>query len=228
MLKESILPRIRYFLRRPLQLPIAIISRLPYFRFIRETSDYQNQQTFELWFMQKILGIGGNRNVYWPVSSTSQVYDAENIYAGIDTCPGLMKGCYIQGRGGIWIGDYTQIAPNVIIVSSNHDSHDLRNNILSPVSIGKYCWIGGNACITPGITLGDFTTVAAGSVVTKSFESGYCLVAGNPAKKIRDIDKNMCVRHECKSKYNGYIRTSLFGEYSRKYLNIDEIFNGKK
>ena len=42
--------------------------------------------------------------------------------------------------------------------------------------------------ILPGITLGDNTIVGAGSVVTKSFPEGNCIIAGNPAKKIRDLD----------------------------------------
>ncbi|MCP4171698.1 MAG: acyltransferase [Fuerstiella sp.] len=172
-----------------------------------------------------MLGIGGNRDVYWPVSRCSQVYDAANIYAGVDTCPGMMKGCYIQGRGGIWFGDYTQIAPNVVIVSANHDPHDLRQHIPSPVRIGDYCWIGANASVMPGVTLGDFTVVGAGSVITKSFPDGYCVVAGNPARRIRDLDRAKCVTHECKVKYNGYIRSDRFAEYKREHLRIDDIFD---
>lgn len=46
-----------------------------------------------------------------------------------------------------------------------------------------------NAMILPGVKLGNNTIVGAGSVVTKSFE-GDCIIAGNPAKKIKDIEKD--------------------------------------
>ena len=42
--------------------------------------------------------------------------------------------------------------------------------------------------ILPGVTLGDNTIVGAGAVVTKSFPEGHCVIAGNPARKIKDID----------------------------------------
>ena len=44
-----------------------------------------------------------------------------------------------------------------------------------------------NSVILPGVTLGDHTVVGAGSVVTKSFEQGYCVIAGNPARIIREL-----------------------------------------
>jgi len=215
---------IPYFLRKPFQLPIALLTRLPIFSFIRETNDYQNKSTFEIWFIQKILGIGGNRKVYWPVNPSSQVFDHENIYAGIDTCPGLMKGCYIQGRGGIWIGDYTQIAPNVVIVSANHDPYDLRKDILKPVVIGNYSWIGANSSILPSVVLGPHTIIGAGSVVTKSYPEGYCVIAGNPAKKIRDLDPKKCIEHTCRHAYYGYKKDTDFQKYREKHLNIDTLF----
>ncbi|MEQ1824103.1 MAG: DapH/DapD/GlmU-related protein, partial [Fimbriimonadaceae bacterium] len=49
------------------------------------------------------------------------------------------------------------------------------------------CWIGMNAVVLPGVTLGDRTVVAAGAVVTKSFPEGWCIVAGVPAKLLRSL-----------------------------------------
>jgi acetyltransferase-like isoleucine patch superfamily enzyme len=209
-----------YFLRNPLQIPIVLITKLPYFRFIRETADYQCRITFELWFSQKIVNKGGNRKAYWPVHYTSTVYDADKIYAGVDTCPGLSKGCYIQGKGTIYIGDYTQIGPQVVIVSANHDPYDSRKHFPEPVKIGKYCWLGAGCKIMPGVELGDWTIVAAGAVVTKSFPEGYCVIGGVPAKMIKPLEREKCIPFKNKIEYNGYIRKDKFSDYQKRKLSI--------
>lgn len=212
--------RFKYFLRNPLQLPIVIITRLPFFRFIRDTTDYQSRITFESWFKQKVLNMGGNRKAYWPVHWTSTVYDVENILVGVDAYPGVMNGCYIQGKGGITIGDYTQIAPQVIMVSSNHHLYDSREHVSRPIVIGKYCWIGAGAKIMPGVELGDWTIVGAGSVVTKSFKDGYCVIGGIPATVIKDLEKDKCVPFENKKKYHGFVSSDKFEEFRQKRLKI--------
>ena len=213
--------RLKYFIKRPLQLPIVIITKLiPYFNFLYQTSDYQNRITFEFWFKQKVLNWGGNRNVYWPVHFTSKVYNPENILVGVDAYPGISGGCYITGKGGIQIGDYTQIAPNVIIVSSNHDVYDSRKSICAPVKIGKYCWIGAGAKIMPGVVIGDWTIVGAGAVVTKSFCEGYCIIAGVPATKIKNLEMSKCVGFTNKILFNGFIKSTLFGEFRKKNMKI--------
>ena len=209
-----------YFKRNPLRLFSAPIIRLPYFGFLRNTTDYQNAINFSFWFKQKILNWGGNRKAYWPVHWTSKVYDVENIVVGVDAYPGIMNGCYIQGKGGIIIGDYTQIAPNVVIVSANHDVYDSRKHIPARVKIGKYCWIGAGAKILPGVELGDWTIVGAGAVVTKSFPQGHCVIAGVPAVHIKDLDKSKCIPFRNKVDYNGYIRSDKFPAFRKKHLTI--------
>jgi len=209
-----------YFLRRPLQLPVVLLTKMPVFGFIRNTQDYQNRITFESWFSQKILNRGGNKAAYWPVHVTSKVHDAENILVGVDAYPGIMNGCYIQGKGGITIGDYTQIAPNVAIISANHDVYDSRKHICAEVKIGKYCWLGAGCKIMPGVKLGDWTIVGAGAVVTKSFPEGYCVVGGVPAKKIKDLEAEKCVPYVNRVLYNGFIKTDRFEAFRRKHLKI--------
>ena len=44
-----------------------------------------------------------------------------------------------------------------------------------------------NSVILPGVVLGDHTIVGAGSVVTRSFEEGHCVIAGVPARKIKEL-----------------------------------------
>jgi acetyltransferase-like isoleucine patch superfamily enzyme len=212
--------RLRYILSNPFRVIPMALSRLPFFGFIRGTADYQCAITFGTWFNHKILNYGGNRRAYWPVHKTSRVIDEQFIYAGVDTCPGLSMGCYITGTGGLSIGDYTQIAPFVTIVTANHHLYDSRVRIPKPVKIGKYCWIGAHAIILPGVELGDFTIVGAGAVVTKSFEDGFCVVAGNPARLISRLEQDKCIRYEKKERYLGYIKESGFERYRKDKLKI--------
>lgn len=215
------LNKVIYFLKRPLQIPIVAITRaIPFFKFIYRTNDYQNRVNFEFWFRQKVLNWGGNKEAYWPVHWTSKVYDVEKIVVGIDAYPGIMGGCYITGRGGLFIGDYTQIAPNVVIVTANHDLYDSRKHIEAPVRIGKYCWIGAGAKIMPGVELGDWTIVGAGAVVTKSFQHGYCVIGGVPATKIKDLEKGKCIPFQNEFLYNGYIPSDKFQAFRKRKLKI--------
>lgn len=93
------------------------------------------------------------------------------------------------------VGSY--IAPNVGIITSNHDLYDLDKRMPAQnVKIGKKCWIGMNSMILPGVELGEHTIVGAGSVVTKSFKKGNCVIAGNPARKIRDLSREEVIKNE--------------------------------
>jgi acetyltransferase-like isoleucine patch superfamily enzyme len=134
-----------------------------------------------------------NRSVAWAIHHTSTIIYPENITRGKHVFPGDSPGNYIEASNGIKIGDYTNIGPNAGIISANHDPVDNSKHIKAlPISIGKFCWIGMNAMILPSVQLGDFTIVGAGSVVTKSFAEGYCIIAGNPAKIIKYLDREIC------------------------------------
>lgn len=213
---DKFIPRCAFYSGRITE---KVLLLFPYFRFIKETRGTQTPISLGMWYKQKIMG--RNRTAYWPVSATSLVTNPRNIYCGIETCPGYSPGCYIQAMGKIYIGDYTQIAANVGIVSANHDLYDNRHHILKEVRIGKYCWIGMGALIMPGVTLGDYTIVGAGSVVTKSFPDGHCVIAGNPAKEVKKLEKEKCVIHKSEFEYNGYIKSSRFEQYRKQNLNVE-------
>tara|TARA_R110001592_G_scaffold45986_2_gene146686 strand:- start:15948 stop:16562 length:615 start_codon:yes stop_codon:yes gene_type:complete len=168
-------------------------------------------------FYQKILRINGS--AYWPMHYTSKVSGVENIKIGIGTAPGLSPGCYIQGLGKIYIGDYTIVAPNVGIISANHEITDYRKHKEGVVRIGSYCWIGMNAVVMPNVILGDYTIVAAGAIVTKSFENGYCVVAGNPARVIKQLDKTACMHYQNEYKYYGYLPAEVFPKFQERNLS---------
>ena len=133
-----------------------------------------------------------NLNVPWPVSPLSTVVNPQNIHFHPDDLNNFQTfGCYFQGDAEITIGRGTYIAPNVGIITGNHDLyHPADRREPKPVTIGSECWIGMNAVILPGVTLGDHTVVAAGAVVTKSFTEGFCVIGGVPATKIKDLSIN--------------------------------------
>lgn len=197
----------------------SITLLLPFGQKIYETRHTQVPIRWRHIFFQKILGF--NRAAYWPVHFTSIVGNVKNIYAGIETSPGYMPGCYIQSTGKIYLGDYTQIAANVGIITANHDVYCNKEHVPpKEVRIGKYCWIGMNSVILPGVTLGDFTIVGAGSIVTKSFPEGCCIIGGNPAKIIRHLEKEKCVPFKGQHEYNGYIKSTYFQTFRKRYLNV--------
>lgn len=100
----------------------------------------------------------------------------------------LNTGCSFQDRGGITIGDGTMIGMNVTIATLNHGLPlQTRNTTYaSPVHIGRNVWIGSNATILPGITIGEAAVVGAGAVVTQDVPAG-AVVVGVPAKIVKFI-----------------------------------------
>lgn len=98
------------------------------------------------------------------------------------------SGCRFQDQGGIVIGDGVLIGHNVVIATINHDIDPSmkRKNHYAPVIIGNHAWIGSNATILPGVTVGSWAVVAAGAVVTKDVEP-YTVVGGVPARIIKRI-----------------------------------------
>ena len=135
-------------------------------------------------FFQKIFRI--NAEVPFMVHYTSIV--SKTIVLGKNVAPYFANSghCYIQGINKVIIGDYTMFAPGVKIISANHSKTDFsqHDKSMGPVIIGDYCWIGANAIILPGVTLGKHVIVAAGSVVTKSYGDNVVL-AGNPARVLK-------------------------------------------
>ena len=210
-------PRLKYLLLNPLRIPIVLLIQLPYFRFIRKQLTSHSEDALSHRFS---LISGGNRDAYWPVDFTSKVVNPENVLIGVEVCPGIMQGCYIQGIGKVFIGDYTQIGPKVSIISGNHDLYDSRIHIPAEVRLGKYCWLGAGSTILPGVELGDFTIVGAGAVVTRSFSEGYCVIGGNPARVIKNLEKEKCVPYKNDVEYIGYIPSERFEKYRKKKLKV--------
>ena len=96
--------------------------------------------------------------------------------------------CHFQDHGGVSIGDGCQIGHNVVFATLNHGLRpEARSHTYpAPIVLGRNVWIGSNATILQGVTIGDNAVVAAGAVVTKDVAANT-VVGGVPAKFIKSI-----------------------------------------
>lgn len=131
------------------------------------------------------------KSTRWPIGRNVTISGTRQINFHVDDLHIFQSpGCYYQViDGDITIGKGTWIAPNVGVITTNHDCYDLaKHEKGEDIVIGENCWIGMNSVILPGVTLGSHTIVGAGSVVTKSFPEGNCVIAGVPAKVIKQLN----------------------------------------
>jgi len=109
-----------------------------------------------------------------------------DVFIGSRTRIGI--GCVIIGP--VTIGNSVILAQNIVVSGLNHSYEDITIPIYKQpattrmITIEDECWIGANAVITAGITIGKHSVVAAGAIVTKSIPP-YSVVAGNPARVIK-------------------------------------------
>ena len=77
----------------------------------------------------------------------------------------------------------------------------------------------------PGVHLGLRTIVGASSVVTKSFPDGYCVIGGNPAKLIKELDKEKFVPTKYEEEYYGFVPKNEFKKFAQKHLKDNKYYN---
>jgi maltose O-acetyltransferase len=102
---------------------------------------------------------------------------------------GFNYGCYVNGYGGLVIGDGTIFGPYTMLHTANHQMDPDRpipeqGWEEAPVEIGGQCWVGMGACILPGVSIGEGCVIGAGAVVTKDLEP-WTVAVGNPAKPVK-------------------------------------------
>ena len=112
----------------------------------------------------------------------------KNITIGKDVF--INSGCHFQDQGGITIGDGSLIGHNVVLATVNHDldPKNNRKNHYAPIIIGNHVWIGSNATVLPGVTIGEWSVGAAGAVVTKDVPP-FTVVGGLPARILKNVEK---------------------------------------
>lgn len=178
-------------------------------RFFIDTKRTQVSIGFRMWFGQKILR--RNADAYWAVHPSTRVRGGRFTVMGPETSPGWSVGCEIDGRGGLYVGDYTQVAPNVRLLSVAEGINDPGVPTDFSIWIGGYCLIAMSATVHAGVRLGDFTIVGANAIVTESVTEGFCVLAGNPARIVKRLDPAACERWQRANAYVGYTPLASIG-----------------
>lgn len=129
---------------------------------------------------------GSNLHVNQPIHFDygCNIHVGDNVYVNFNLT--------VLDEGRVEIGSNVFIGPNVSILTACHpleaDERDRGVQWAEGVAIGDSVWIGAGATILPGVTIGSRSVVGAGAVVTRDVPPGV-VVAGNPARIIRHIDR---------------------------------------
>lgn len=107
------------------------------------------------------------------------IYVEENVFMNFN--------CVVLDVMPVRIGAGTMFGPNVQIYTATHPVDAVERakgpEYAKPITIGRDCWIGGSAVLSPGVTIGDRVIVGAGAVVTKDVPDD-AIVVGNPARPL--------------------------------------------
>ncbi|WP_338073404.1 acyltransferase [Halioglobus japonicus] len=102
----------------------------------------------------------------------------------------MSPGSRISASDEITVGDGTMFANGVYVTDSDwHQIYDRmeRDPLPTPVHIGRNVWLGDHATVLKGVTIGENSVVAARAVVTRDVPANV-VVAGNPAKVVKELD----------------------------------------
>lgn len=110
----------------------------------------------------------------------------KNIHVGTNVF--INSNCCFQDQGGIYIGNNVFIGHHVILATVNHEIQVSKRGQLNvkKIVIADDVWIGSNATILSGVSLGKGSIISAGAVVTKDVPE-YTIVGGVPAKVLREL-----------------------------------------
>jgi maltose O-acetyltransferase len=131
-----------------------------------------------------LLGSVGSAEIFAPLYCDYgfNVHVGEDFFANFD--------CVMLDAAEITFGDACMLGPGVHVYTSTHplDAEERAAGLErgEPVTAGDHVWIGGQAVLTPGVTVGDRAVVAAGAVVTGDVPPDV-VVAGNPATVVKEL-----------------------------------------
>ncbi|MDY6950059.1 MAG: acyltransferase [Thermodesulfobacteriota bacterium] len=121
-----------------------------------------------------------------------QFMSLRNLHIGERTIVG--HHCFLDAKGGIFIGDDVNISSYAKIMTAKHvvDDPDFKG-LNERITIHNRVWVASAALVLQGVELGEGAVVAAGSVVTSSV-APFTIVGGVPAKKIRERNRELRYR----------------------------------
>lgn len=104
----------------------------------------------------------------------------------------LNSGARLDASGGLTIGSFVQIGPDVALITSTHPVNFTpgrsRPTITKPIVVEDHVWIGSGATILPGVTIGRGSVVAAGALVTRDVPP-LTVVGGIPARPLKRVEE---------------------------------------
>lgn len=116
----------------------------------------------------------------------------------------ILNDVFLDAAGGLTIGNDVSISFRSLILTGGHDVNDSYFKAdHQPISICDHVWIGSNATILKGITIGEGAVVCAGAVVTKDVPP-YAIVGGVPAKVIGKRNRGLVRQVEILSGYKRF------------------------
>ncbi len=193
-----------YYSRR-----LEIKDRLRFFMAEEEANYYTQKLRLSL----GTFGTGSRINGKITVLKPKAVLIGNNVHIG--------SGAFLDGRGGLIVGDNAHFSREVTIYTTNHN-HEGENlpydhtYIGKEVIIGKNVWIGMHVRITPGVTIGDGAIIGMGAVISKNVKEGEIVVTGVQ----RTIGKRNWIDYLQKKKlkkYGGINGYSLESEQIENY-----------
>jgi len=165
-----------------------VVSYELFMRIIFSLPRYELCNSIKSFFLKLNGAKIGKRTIFYP---GVWIAPGRNFVVGDDVDFAL--DVVVTSGGGVLIGDRVLIGYRTQILSTNHViPKDLQRifgagHEKKQVVIESDVWIGANCIIIPGVTIGEGSVIAAGSVVTKNVEP-FTVVGGTPAKKIKDRD----------------------------------------
>lgn len=134
------------------------------------------------------LIIPSSSSIHW----RAEFYAPERIVIGAHCTIG--DSAFLDGRSGLTIGDNVNFGSHVTVYTRQHevDAADFAE-IGAPVVIEDYAWVSSHSILLPGVTIGEGAVVAAGAVVARSV-APYTVVAGNPARPVRERARGLTYR----------------------------------
>lgn len=170
---------------------VKVVKKLHLFGVLRSINFFLLNRVFAgstLWgvkrFLLRLLGnkIGKGTKIVGPIFCSAQLNIGENCWVG--------RNLQINGNGIVNIGNNCDIAPSVTFFTGGHKIADSFRRAgegeTYTITLGSGCWVGGNSTFLRDIEIKAGCVIAAGAVVTKSFDKNN-LIGGVPAKIIKEL-----------------------------------------